>query len=65
MQHAAGVRLHAKRGDVVRAGQPLATLLTDDAGRLPRALETIGGAHTVAPVGTPVPDRPLVAARIS
>jgi thymidine phosphorylase len=64
VQHAAGVRLHAKRGDVVRAGRPLATLLTDDAGRLPRALEALEGAHTIAPAGTAVPARPLVAARI-
>ncbi|WP_375387832.1 thymidine phosphorylase [uncultured Amnibacterium sp.] len=65
VQHAAGVRLHAKRGDVVRAGQPLATLLTDDPGRLPRGLEAIAGAHVIAPAGTPVPERPLVAARIA
>ena len=65
VQHAAGVRLHAKPGDAVRAGQPLATLLTDDAGRIPRAVEALGGAHRIAPVGTEVPARPLIAARIA
>jgi thymidine phosphorylase len=65
VQHAAGVLLAAKPGDVVRAGQPLATLLTDDADRLPRALEALAGAHVIAPPGTPVPRRALVADRVS
>ena len=65
VQHGAGVLLHAKRGDVVRAGQPLATLLTDDAGRIPRALEVLQGAHVIAPAGTSVPERPIVAGRIA
>ncbi len=65
VQHGAGVLLHAKRGDAVRAGQPLATLLTDDEGRIPRALEVLEGAHVVAPAGTAVPDRPVVAGRIA
>ena len=64
VQAGAGVLLHAKRGDAVRAGQPLATLTSDDEGRIPRALEALAGAHTIAPTGTPVPVRPLIAARI-
>ncbi len=64
VQAGAGVLLHAKRGDAVRAGQPLATLTSDDEGRIPRALEALAGAHTIAPAGTPVPVRPLIAARI-
>ena len=64
VQHAAGVRLHAKPGGAVRAGQPLATLLTDDPDRIPRAVEALDGAHRIAPAGTRVPARPLVAARI-
>jgi thymidine phosphorylase len=65
VQHAAGIRLHAKPGDAVRAGQPLATLLTDDADRIPRAVEALDGAHRIAPAGTEVPARPLIAARIA
>lgn len=65
VQHAAGVRLHAKPGDAVRAGQPLATLLTDDADRIPRAVEALDGAHRIAAPGTRVPDSPLIAARIA
>jgi len=65
VQHAAGIRLHAKPGDAVRAGQPLATLLTDDADRIPRAVEALDGAHRIAPAGTEVPARPLIATRIA
>ncbi len=65
VQHAAGIRLHAKPGDAVRAGQPLATLLTDDADRIPRAVEALDGAHRIAPSGTELPARPLIAARIA
>ena len=65
VQHAAGIRLHAKPGDAVRAGQPLATLLTDEAARIPRALEALAGAHRIEPAGTRVEPRPLVAERIT
>ncbi|MDH2443107.1 thymidine phosphorylase [Amnibacterium sp. CER49] len=65
VQAGAGVLLAAKPGDAVRRGQPLATLLTDEADRIPRALEALSGAFRVAPAGTPVPDRPLVAGRIA
>ncbi|AXH35314.1 thymidine phosphorylase [Humibacter sp. BT305] len=62
--HAAGVDLHAKPGDEVVAGQPLFTLLADDAARFPRALEAVEGAWEIAPAGTEIPARPLVAARV-
>ncbi|QEO08665.1 thymidine phosphorylase [Protaetiibacter larvae] len=62
--HAAGIDLHAKPGDEVRAGDPLFTLHADDPARFARALESLDGAYTVAPAGTRIPARPLVAARI-
>jgi thymidine phosphorylase len=65
VSYGAGVLLHAKPGDAVRAGQPLATLLADEADRIPRALEALADAHTIAPGGTPVPERPLVLGRIA
>ncbi|RIX26556.1 thymidine phosphorylase [Amnibacterium setariae] len=65
VQHGAGVRLHAKPGDVVRAGQPLVTLLTDEPDRFPRAIDALEGALVVAPAGTAVPSRDLIAARIA
>ncbi|WP_133742622.1 thymidine phosphorylase [Actinorugispora endophytica] len=52
----AGVTLHAKPGDRVRAGQPLFTLHTDDPGRLDHAAEALsdacafGGGHTPLPL---------------
>ncbi len=63
VQHAAGVLLRAKPGDRVRVGDPLAELLTDDAGRIPRALQALEHAWTF---GDAVPEpRPLVRDRLS
>ncbi len=44
VQAGAGVVLHAKPGDVVTAGQPLLTLLTDEPERFPRAEQALDGA---------------------
>jgi thymidine phosphorylase len=51
---AAGVTWTAGVGDRVTAGQPLLELHTDDADRIPRALEALAGA-----VGVDGDDRPL------
>jgi len=65
VQHAAGIDLHAKPGDAIAVGQPLFTLSSDDADRIPRALEALEGAWAIADEGTPVEDGgPLIAARI-
>jgi thymidine phosphorylase len=62
----AGVQLHAKPGDTVRAGQPLLTLHTDDADRFARALEALDGAVAVSPAGSPsYQPTPLVLDRIA
>ncbi|GAA1853211.1 thymidine phosphorylase [Myceligenerans crystallogenes] len=53
VQAAAGVRLHAKPGDRVMAGQPLLTLHTDTPDRFTRAGQSLEGAWEVAPEGTP------------
>jgi thymidine phosphorylase len=63
--HAAGIDLHKKPGDPVRAGEPLFTLHADDPARFDRALESLEGAYSIAPAGTELPPRPLVAARIA
>ncbi|WP_372698069.1 thymidine phosphorylase [Arthrobacter sp. JSM 101049] len=52
VQAGAGVRMHAKPGDVVRRGQPLMTLLTDTPDRFARALEALEGATTIAAEGS-------------
>jgi thymidine phosphorylase len=63
VQAGAGVVLHAKPGDEVRAGQPLMTLLTDDPARFARAQEALDGAYDVSD-GFDVGPRPLVLDRI-
>jgi thymidine phosphorylase len=63
VQAGAGIELHVKPGDTVAAGQPLWTLHTDDASRIPRALESLEGAWSI---GTEAPRRgPIVRERIA
>ncbi|MGH1563472.1 thymidine phosphorylase [Mumia sp. DW29H23] len=47
VQAAAGVELHVRPGDAVRAGQPLMTLHTDTPERFPRALAALDGGYDV------------------
>jgi thymidine phosphorylase len=44
---AAGVEMHAKPGDTVREGEPLLTLHTDDATRIPHALAALEDAAPI------------------
>ncbi|MFV0320674.1 MAG: thymidine phosphorylase [Microbacterium sp.] len=61
--HAAGIDLHVKPGDRVDAGQPVFTLLADDAARFDRALDALDGAWEVGDAAsTPAP---VVAERIT
>jgi thymidine phosphorylase len=62
VQAAAGVVWTAGVGEQVRAGQPLLELHTDDASRVPRALEALEGAIGVDTADQPLP---LVLDRIS
>ncbi|MEV7647463.1 thymidine phosphorylase [Arthrobacter sp. NPDC089319] len=64
VQAGAGVRLHAKPGAMVRAGEPLMTLLTDTPERFDRAKEALRDAVVIAPEGSR-PDRRLIIDRIS
>ncbi|GAA1355303.1 thymidine phosphorylase [Arthrobacter koreensis] len=63
VQAGAGVRLHAKPGATVRAGQPLMTLLTDTPEKFERAKEALEGAAVIAPQASGV--QPLIIDRIS
>ena len=47
VQAGAGVVWHARPGDAVTEGQPLFTLHTDDADRIPRALESLEGGYEI------------------
>jgi thymidine phosphorylase len=53
VSHGAGVTLYAKPGDVVRAGQRLMTLHTDETARFERALEALEGAYEVGAASDP------------
>ena len=64
VQAGAGVRLHAKPGDQVRRGQPLATMLTDTPERFDRAREILEQAASIGPVGSR-PDMTLIHERIT
>ncbi|PJJ71183.1 thymidine phosphorylase [Diaminobutyricimonas aerilata] len=66
VQHAAGIDLHAKPGDRVRAGEPLFTLSADEPARFDRALEALEGAYRIGDEGDEVLDGgPLIADRIA
>jgi thymidine phosphorylase len=45
----AGVELHAKPGDVVRLGQPLMTLHSDEEGRFARAIDALAEGVDISP----------------
>ncbi|MEV5002794.1 thymidine phosphorylase [Nocardioides sp. LML1-1-1.1] len=64
VQAGAGVVWHARPGDVVRAGEPLFTLLTDTPERFDRALASLEGGYDVEPAGTAFEPRPLVLDRV-
>lgn len=66
VQHAAGIDLHAKPGDTVKAGQALFTLSADEPERFPRALEALEGAWRIGDPGESVQNGgPLIADRIA
>ncbi|HKX68736.1 MAG TPA: thymidine phosphorylase [Intrasporangium sp.] len=65
VQAAAGVEMHYKPGAVVRGGEPLLTLHTDDPGRFDRALEALDGGFTIAPEGSRPDLPPIVIDRIA
>lgn len=64
VQAGAGIRMHAKPGAVVRAGEPLMTLLTDTPEKFARAKEALEHAVTVAPEGSR-PAQQLIIDRIA
>lgn len=63
--HAAGINLHVKPGDKIIAGQPLYTLLTDDASKFERAFEALENACTIEQNNDYIPDSTLIAEKMS
>lgn len=57
--HAAGIDLHVKPGDRVKAGDPVFTLSANDSARFERALEAVNGAWGIG--DTVVDHGPLIA----
>ena len=53
VQAVAGVTMHAKPGDEVRAGQPLLTLHTATPERFTRAREALAGGIVISEAGSP------------
>lgn len=65
VQAGAGVELHVRQGDVVRAGQPLLTLHTDTPDRFARARQALAGGVVVGPEGPGAARGPLVLDRVA
>lgn len=65
VQAGAGVELHAKPGDEVRAGMPLLTLHTDTPEKFEYALKALPDSYDIAPAGTPFAATPVVRERIA
>lgn len=65
VQAGAGIELHAKPGAVVRGGEPLMTLHTDEPERFERALAALEGGYTIAPEGSRPDLLPIVIERLA
>ncbi len=60
VQAGAGVRMHAKPGALVRAGEPLMTLLTDTPEKFDSAREALASAVVIAPEGSRPANRLII-----
>lgn len=64
VQHGAGIEIHAKPGDIVKKGQTILTLHSDEPSRFDRASEALIGAFNIGAESTKVNQLPLVVERI-
>ncbi|MDN5796276.1 MAG: thymidine phosphorylase [Intrasporangium sp.] len=64
VQAGAGIELHAKPGAVLRGGEPLMTLHTDEPNRFERAVGALAGAYVIAPEGSRPDLLPIVVERV-
>jgi thymidine phosphorylase len=60
VQAGAGIEIHAKPGEQIKAGDPLFTLHTDESPRFERALEVLKGAVRISSTGEKVERLPLI-----
>ena len=64
LQLGAGIEIHAKPGDIVKKGQTILTLHTDEPARFDRAREVLAGAFTIGEENSKVNQLPLIIERI-
>ena len=64
LQPGAGVEIHVKPGDMVKSGQSILTLHTDDSTRFAKAQEVLTGAYSIGGADDIVKRLPLVIERI-
>ena len=64
LQLGAGIEIHAKPGDIVKEGQSILTLHSDESARFDRAKEALVDAFSIGDQNDPVKRLPLVIERI-
>lgn len=64
LQLGAGIEIHAKPGDIVKEGEKILTLHTDESARFDRAKEALVAAFSIGDQNDPVKRLPLVIERI-
>ena len=65
VQAGAGIEIHAKPGEQIKAGDPLFTLHTDESQRFERALDVLKGAVRISSTGEKVERLPLILEKIT
>jgi thymidine phosphorylase len=64
LQLGAGIEIHAKPGDIVKAGQKILTLHSDEPVRFDRAKDALVDAFSIGGIDDPIKRLPLVIERI-
>lgn len=64
LNHGAGIEIHAKPGDMVKAGEKILTLHTDEVARFDRAQEALIDSFTIGGQADQIKRLPLVVERI-
>jgi thymidine phosphorylase len=65
VQAGAGIEIHAKPGDLVKAGQPVLTLHADESARFERAKDALVGSFSIGGIDEKINRLPLVVERVN
>jgi thymidine phosphorylase len=65
VQAGAGIEIHAKPGDLVKAGQPVLTLHTDESARFERAKDALVDSFSIGGIDEKINRLPLVVERVN